>query len=471
MKVFAGPDDPQLPSHVREHGNRNARRDWVRVYNGEHTRTGDANQALSAANDLLKRRHATLSSFDEGRMDCLVGAECLDATAIAEDGTTWIEALRPGRWVHTDTGVLVDMSAERIRQLEAYTREWMADGSLVKVPEEHRLEPSANRGFLESSQLTEDGRLKLKLGIKDPATRERIAQGTIRQVSVGIFKNMRLRTGKVLPEVIHHVALTNDGIVPFQGGFRSQLSMGGESREVAFRVLQPERTKEADPMTFSKELLASLGLSDGATEKEVLAAIDARSKKTEELGRKVEELSKPKPAVPAAVPANGTWPSAEALVLASRCEALEKKNRRLELGRVKDRVEGLIKAGKITSAQKGPVTKLLLAASTAVPEQLSGIGQNGELEPINLEVELESFLSSLPDKGLFQRTAGDQTSAAAEGEGAELLASEKSRLEHSATSLASQGFTIAWGTTKHGEKTRMTASKGGIAPFNDEVQI
>jgi hypothetical protein len=153
------------------------------------------------------------------------------------DGLIWKEALATGIWAMTPgpgqkptpKPLIVKYDSQdpkhiSLKKLVDHFDQRAVDH--VTVPLSHADRVDENTGFVEALKIVEDvkrqGHHKLLAGYRftEPDILAKVTNGTIANNSVGIlFDYVRKRDGKIFPQVLAHIALTNrpwiDGLAPF----------------------------------------------------------------------------------------------------------------------------------------------------------------------------------------------------------------------------------------------------------------
>ena len=130
------------------------------------------------------------------------------------------ELIRTGTYPHptpADGGAERTFVVDRTR-LEGWVSAFRHSGTKVWVPHRHSMDTRDNAGWVEELFI-EDDALCAVLRITDAETAERIRQGTIADVSLGIEFDFTDSEGRTWPEFIRHVALTVDPHIAGQGPF------------------------------------------------------------------------------------------------------------------------------------------------------------------------------------------------------------------------------------------------------------
>jgi hypothetical protein len=184
-----------------------------------------------------------------------------------EDGLIWKEALATGTWAMTPGPgqkpvskpliVKYDSNDARhisLRRLVDHFEERAVDH--VTVPLSHADRVDENTGFVEKLKIIDDakrpGHHKLIAGYRftEPEIKQKVVNGSIANNSVGIlFDYVRKRDGKVFPQVLAHIALTNrpwiDGLAPFGIGPDGSIAASEDVHVVSTISMMP--MAEADP--------------------------------------------------------------------------------------------------------------------------------------------------------------------------------------------------------------------------------
>lgn len=217
-----------------------------------------------------------------------------------------------------------------------WIRAFQESGVKVWVPLGHSRAPEQNVGWV-TELLLEDESLVGILEITDPEIAEKLRQGSIADVSIGVEYEFVDCNGTSWAEIIRHVALTVDPHIREQG---------------AFAELPPDVASEISDGELDQSALQPDSI-EAAAENEIVASDDFKPED------RIVEL-----------------------------EALSCRRKELERMDIEREVEGWLLAGKITPAVKSRLVELLL----------SGAAQFLYLEQENLSFAavLHSVITDLP---------------------------------------------------------------------------
>ena len=227
----------------------------------------------------------------------------------------------------------VIITSERILN---WIKAFEESGVKVWIPLGHSRAPEQNVGWV-TELLLEDESLVGILEITDPEIAEKLRQGSIADVSIGVEYEFVDCNGTNWPEIIRHVALTVDPHIREQGAF-AEIPVDAASEISDGELAQSDDEQQTGEVP------------------ETVADEDLETFKPED---RIIEL-----------------------------EALSCRRRELERQEVEREVEGWLAAGKITPAVKSRLIELLL----------SGAGQFLYLEQENLSFSsvLRSVIADLP---------------------------------------------------------------------------
>lgn len=126
------------------------------------------------------------------------------------------EVIRVGEYFHPDaSGGVLAITLDRIKK-------WIANfesaGIKVWLPIRHSKDPRDNAGWVTGLSLDGD-KLMADMDVTDNPTAERIENGTITDVSIGLEFDFTDDKGNIFDEIIRHVALTVDPHIRMQEGF------------------------------------------------------------------------------------------------------------------------------------------------------------------------------------------------------------------------------------------------------------
>lgn len=221
-------------------------------------------------------------------------------------------------------------------RMQNWIRAFQESGVKVWVPLGHSRAPEQNVGWV-TELLLEDESLVGILEITDPEIAEKLRQGSIADVSIGVEYEFVDCNGTSWAEIIRHVALTVDPHIREQG---------------AFAELPPDVASEISDGELDQSALQPDSI-EAAAENEIVASDDFKPED------RIVEL-----------------------------EALSCRRKELERMDIEREVEGWLLAGKITPAVKSRLVELLL----------SGAAQFLYLEQENLSFAavLRSVITDLP---------------------------------------------------------------------------
>lgn len=180
------------------------------------------------------------------------------------------EIIRLGRYVLPSGDGEIDVTEDRIKEWLEATQ---ASGVKTWVPYRHSQDPRDNCGFIDGFEFT-DGILYGEFNITDDEAAEKINEGTIQDVSIGVGKVVT-EDGTTYAEVIKHVALVMDPHLREQEGFKAM-----EAAEGGFCFSASDRVKE----NFLIKLAYKIGLLNGRTK-------GGENLDAKELNEKVEGLT------------------------------------------------------------------------------------------------------------------------------------------------------------------------------------
>jgi len=167
------------------------------------------------------------------------------------DGLVWKELIHPGKWFKTDTGRIVEITAEIIKEV---FRAWKAGlPKLISVPVDHHhvgaggsVPPTSNRGFVDKLKLIGD-RLFGGFRFTDPEVAYGVQVGNIADSSVFLYPNpIHPETGEKFKWELAHVLLTNDPLVQDLGPFGA-VPASASGAEGGY-IVQSYRQQEVDKM-------------------------------------------------------------------------------------------------------------------------------------------------------------------------------------------------------------------------------
>jgi len=175
-----------------------------------------------------------------------------------DDGLTWKEIIHPGKWFKADSGRLMEVTAEMIK--EAF-RAWQAGlPKLISVPTaghyDHAgglIPAEANRGFVEKLKLIGD-RLFAGFKFTDPEVGYGVGVGSIADVSVYLQPSViHPVSGEKFKWVLEHVLLTNSPLAQDLAPF-GDVPLGASSGEGRCMVqFYQQKTEEVNDMKNEKD--------------------------------------------------------------------------------------------------------------------------------------------------------------------------------------------------------------------------
>ncbi|MCJ2530696.1 MAG: phage protease [Candidatus Thermoplasmatota archaeon] len=337
------------------------------------------------------------------------------------------DVLTVGEWFHPINGERIEFDHDRLVALATATNHWIQDvGNEVTFPKNHTTDPLGNLGIWHPPFRVVGDRLMGVVEVLDEEAIEKVQNQTLRGVSVFIEFNVLGQDGRLIPEVITHVAATNDPVITGQEDFvplarkahetgaelflSSELATGGEE------AMTPEQLKK---------LAVLMGLPETATPEEILAKAEELSEagetETEEVanalreegfkyeGGKLVKLSfDPEPQ-------QGDTPE-----MASMKEELSRVRQRQELGSATASlafVEKLIGEGKIPPALKNEVLELASLSGKAEAILLGRTAGDVERIQVDLSAALRGLLDKLPTlTGSLSRSGGGSLQSSADSE-------------------------------------------------------
>ena len=214
----------------------------------------------------------------------------------AQKGTLFEkDVLTVGEWFHPINGERIEFDHDRLVALATATNHWIQDvGNEVTFPKNHTTDPLENLGIWHPPFRVVGDRLMGVVEVLDEEAIERVQNQTLRGVSVFIEFNVLGQDGQMIPEVITHVAATNDPVITGQEGFVSLARKAHETGAELF-LSSELATGGEEAMTPEqlKKLAVLMGLPETATPEEILAKAEelseTRKTETEEVANALRE--------------------------------------------------------------------------------------------------------------------------------------------------------------------------------------
>lgn len=177
-----------------------------------------------------------------------------------KDGLIWKQLLRVGSWPGEEGRGPIEITRDMLKDVKS-----AFDGDAlpnVTIPVTHSDNPLLNSGFVKAVELRE-GDTELWVGLKftEPEIEEKVRRGTIANVSAFVKKAWQdVKTGKVWPWALWHVALTNLPLVP---NLKPFLASMGVVEQPCFRYSLGEEVKPMEKTKREEELEAQLATANG----------------------------------------------------------------------------------------------------------------------------------------------------------------------------------------------------------------
>jgi len=355
------------------------------------------------------------------------------------------DVLAVGEWFHPVTGERLEFDLERLQQLAASTNRWMeiVDNE-VMFPNGHSFDVLDNLGVWHPPFRVVGERLMGIVEVLNQEAVEKVEDKTLRGVSVFIEFNALGQDGQMLPEVITHVAATNEPVITGQEEFQKLsisilekqgaelflsrslgltggVPMNEEMKKLAKALgLDPEKTTEAAVLKAAEELSAANKKAGEDATTALTGVTDALKAKGLQM---VDGVVIDIPAIDTA-PKPGDTPE----VASMRKEMAEvRRDQRLSQAMaVKTTVEQLIKDGKIPP---GLQDKALAICGLVGQAQSLSLGKGGDVAATMVEAgplireflaELPSWTTSLSKAGRGPDPEGDEAAEANRKKGVEL---------------------------------------------------
>jgi len=369
---------------------------WIAAYNSAHTQyDGDEEKANATAysavakagfvkedDKWVKKTNAELYLLPLGQ------AEKVEL----EGGNLFKKKLiEVGEWVYPqDSKKRLKITAEKIDNYIAKFKEGYAK---VFIPKRHSIDPEDNRGWLKG--LERKG--KALFGIVDithSKMADRLREGTVADVSLGIHPNYKDGKGKKWGEVIEHIALT---LIP-------HIKEQGEGEDGAFvpleiegrEVICMERVEEKDETVLKdfaglKDVLVKLESNLVKAIKEGGEKImTEKEKKEEQEGKGAENQEKKEEQHSVTELERQKIKDAQEKVtmLETEVNSLRDYRERKEVEEIDGKLQVLLESAKITPAIKDRLRGVVLASRT------TKIELEGKQQPMNDEIL--SILAELP---------------------------------------------------------------------------
>lgn len=146
------------------------------------------------------------------------------AEAGEDDGLVWKEIVRPGKFFKTNTGAIVEITADIINSAFEAWRDGLPQYISVPTDSHHGftlgvVPPEHNKGFVEKLKLIKD-RLFGAFRFTDAEIESMVYDGSIVDCSVYLRGNVHHpESGERYPWILQHVLLTNDPLVQGLGKF------------------------------------------------------------------------------------------------------------------------------------------------------------------------------------------------------------------------------------------------------------
>jgi len=190
----------------------------------------------------------------------------------------WQKVAYVGDFVHPVTGKKFSLSQEHFKGWKDYFEYLLENKESLPVVPNHSFDPTDRLGTVTDVKYDENS-FYVKKEFTDPEMEKKVAKASF---SVYIRDEQLEANGRVFPHAILHLGVTD---YPVLKGLKdiaascvfleSDIKNEGVDLKYISKVHKEPEPELEDDMPFSKELVASLGLSEDATEAQVLSAISS----------------------------------------------------------------------------------------------------------------------------------------------------------------------------------------------------
>lgn len=199
------------------------------------------------------------------------------------------DVLSVGKIRHPVTGVTHEYTEDVARKAAESTNRFIKNGNQVSFPDGHKGSAMSNLGWW-AAEFSYDEARKQTMGVLetfDPVVADKIQKGQIARVSPLVLSFWMDAKENEYEHLMLHICATNDPVQPNQDKFFAALSMSLSLPNISvlecvviseIPVKSPANghNKESRGKPMKEKLIAMLGIADGASESDILSALQSK---------------------------------------------------------------------------------------------------------------------------------------------------------------------------------------------------